>query len=208
MGRAVSISELLNTKFNVLDFDGEFEDLIGKPELRGAWFIWGLSSNGKTSFVLQLVKYMCRFGRVAYNSMEEGKSQSMKTNFQRNNMIECGRKLILLDNEKIDDLKVRLRKQKSPKIIVIDSLQYSGMNYREFVALRDEFPNKLFIIISHADGKKPDGRVAKSIHYDAFVKIHIEGFMASAMSRYLTIASVDYTIWQEGADKYWQNLEK
>lgn len=208
MNRAISISELLNTKFNVLDFDGEFEALIGKPELKGAWLVWGGSSNGKTTFVLQLVKYMCRFGRVAYDSMEEGRSQSMKTNFMRNNMAEVGRKLILLDNESIEDLKERLRKHKSPSIIVIDSLQYSGMNYRSFIALRDEFPNKLFIIISHADGKEPSGRVGKQIKYDAFVKIRVEGFMASAMSRYLETASKDYCIWKEGADRYWQNMNE
>ena len=206
MTRAISISELLSTKFNVLDFDGEFEALIGKPELKGAWLIWGGSGNGKTTFALQLVKYITRFGRVAYNSMEEGRSQSMKTNFQRNNMQEVGTKLILLPNERIDDLKIRLRKRKSPNIIVIDSLQYSGMNYRDFIALRDEFPNKLFIIISHADGKEPSGRVGKAIKYDAFVKIRVEGFMASAMSRYSEKQSVDYCIWKDGADRYWQNI--
>jgi len=31
--RAKTINELLNTNFNVLDFDGEFQDLIGKQDM-------------------------------------------------------------------------------------------------------------------------------------------------------------------------------
>ena len=206
MSRAVSISQLVNTKFNTLDFTGKFEALVGKPELRGSWIIWGESGNGKTRFTLKLAKYLAQFGRVAYNSLEEGTSLSMQRAMVSIGMQECGRKLILLDQESIEDLKERLRKRYSPDVIIIDSLQYTGMNYSDYKQLRQEFPKKLFIYISHADGKKPDGRVAKKVRYDSFVKIHIDGFIATAQSRYTNEESVPYTVWKRGAERHWNKI--
>lgn len=202
--RAKSINELLTTQFNVLDFDGEFEKLIGKPQMTGSWLIWGESGNGKTSFAFKLCKYMTRFGRVAYDSLEEGASESIKQAAIRFNLAEVSRKMIILDKEPIADLIVRLKRRNSPQVIVLDSVQYTGMNYRDYINLINTFRDKLFILISHAEGKHPSGRVAKSIKYDAFVKIRVEGHRAFAVSRYG--GGVPLTVWSEGADQYWGEI--
>jgi len=181
-------------------FDGEFAASFGTPELKGAWFVWGNSGNGKTSFVLQLCKYLTKFGRVAYNSMEEGDSESFKIACQRERMEEAKRKFILLDKEPIAELKERLRKRKAPQVVVIDSIQYSQMSYSEYTELLNEFGNTLFLIISHSEGKEPEGKIAKKIRFDAFIKIRVEGFVAFVKSRYG--GDKPYTIWDEGAEKY------
>ena len=137
--RAKSINELLTTHFNVLDFDGDFEKLIGKPQMTGSWLIWGDSGNGKTSFAMQLCKYLTRFGRVAYDSLEEGASESIKQAAIRCNLAEVSRKMILLDKEPIAELIERLQKRNSPQFVVIDSIQYTGMNYREYLQLINMF---------------------------------------------------------------------
>ena len=97
-------------------------------------------------------------------------------------------------------MKERLRKQRSPKVVIIDSLQYTGLTYTEYKALRDEFRSKLFIFISHANGGSPKGAVANSVKYDAFVKVYVEGYRAYPQSRYG--GNVPYTVWPEGAAKY------
>lgn len=201
LNRAISVSQLEAMTFNELPFDGEWLELVGEPEISGAWLIWGESGNGKTRFALQLAKYLAQFARVAYNSMEEGASKSMKKAFREVGMSEVKRRVILLDNEPVDLLKERLRRRRSPDVVIIDSVQYSGMNYRDYVALRSEFGNKLFILISHAEGKSPAGRTAKSIRYDAFVKIRVEGYRAFALSRYG--GGKPYDIWREGALTYY-----
>ena len=201
----MSVNDLLNAKHKIMEFEGAWQNAIGDPELRGAWLIWGNSANGKTRFTLQLCKYLTGFGRVAYDSLEEGASLSMKDAFRDLNMAEVSRRLILLDQEPIADLKERLRKRRSPEIVVIDSIQYSGMNYKDYIRLKDEFKNKLFILISHADGKHPQGRVAKSIRYDSFVKIWVEGYAAFPKSRYG--GGSPYIIWEQGALDYWGTLE-
>jgi len=44
--------------------------------------------------------------------------------------------------------------------------------------------------------------VAKSVKYDANIIIRVEGFRAFATGRYG--GGDPYTIWEEGALKYWQ----
>lgn len=197
--KAISIHQLLSYKPVTLQFEQPWLGLIGNPELTGSWIIWGNSGNGKTRFALQLAKYLGKFARVAYNSMEEGLSQSLRLACHESGLAEAGRRLILLDKEPIEDLTNRLSKPKSPQVIIIDSLQYSGLDYRGYKQLRDRFRNKLFIFISHADGKEPAGRTGKSIRFDANVKIWIDGYMAYATSRYG--GGQPYTIWKDGAEK-------
>ena len=61
---AKGVREVLNMKFETLPFEGAWYDAFGIPERRGVWFIWGNTGNGKTSFVMQLCKELCRFGRI------------------------------------------------------------------------------------------------------------------------------------------------
>jgi hypothetical protein len=203
MNRAVSVSQLMKTEHNTLDFHGSWLDLIGKPERTGSIMIWGNSANGKTRFALQFAKYLTNFGRVTYNALEEGASQSMKLAFRDVGMEECKTKLVLLDKEPVvPNLIKRLEKPKSPNFVFIDSFQYAQLNYEQYKLLIDRFRKKLFVFVSHADGKHPAGRVAKSVRYDAFVKIWVEGFRAFAEGRYGGNGE-PYTIWDKGAFEYY-----
>ena len=195
--RAISIRQLYSTTIHSLDFEGEWLDAIGCPEPAGAWLIWGNSGNGKTRFALQLAKYLATFGRkVAYNSLEEGVSLSMRNAIEDCNMQEVARRFVLLDKEPVSELITRLQKKKSPDVVFIDSIQYTGLTYADYKSLKDRFRNKLFVLVSHADGNHPAGRVARSIRFDANVKILVEGFQAFAASRYG--GGKPYVIWEEG----------
>lgn len=199
MKRAISIHEIYTKRRKVLPFDGIWEAHIGKPELKGSWIIWGNSGNGKTGYAIQLAKYLSKFGRVAYNGLEEGNSESFAEACKRNNMDKCRGRFVLIEDS-IEELDHRLNLHKSPDIIFIDSLQYSGINYTSYKELIKKYSNKLFIWISHAEGRNPEGRIAKKVRYDAFVKIYVEGYTANAVSRYGGKES--YIIWQEGVDQY------
>lgn len=203
--RAISVAQLLNTKFKVMKFEGKWHEFIGDPEQKGWWIIWGASGNGKTGLLMQLAKYLTNFGRVAFNSLEEGYSESIKKAVVRENMIECDGSFIFLDKEPIEELIMRLKKRKSPDFIFLDSIQYTGLNKITAKELTKEFPKKLFIASSHAYGKLPDGRTANAIRFDANVKIRVEGFMAFAISRYLEKQSEPLNIWNEGIDNYWKS---
>ena len=201
INRARTYSDLMRQKVHELDFEGDWLRSFGKPEITGTWLIWGNPGNGKTRFALQLCRYLASFVRVAYNSLEEGDSKSIREAIVSVGMNDVKSNFMLLDQEPIEELKDRLRKRKSPDVIFIDSWQYTGCNYSEYKKLRGEFRNKLFILVSHAEGKNPEGRTAKSIRYDSFVKIWVEGYRALPASRYG--GNETYTIWDKGAQDYW-----
>ena len=204
MGRAISNKNVLAAQFETADFDGPFLASFGRPELRGVWLIWGDSGSGKTTFTLMLCKYL------AYDSLEQGLSLSLQKAWERVGMAEAGSNIILLNKEDLPELCARLRKRKSPEIIVIDSLQYLDKFYmKQFKDLKAEFPDKLFVFISQADkaGKDPDGHIAKKIRYDAEIKIKVEGFKAFVTTRYEDRdkgeGGADFIIWEQGANDYW-----
>jgi hypothetical protein len=202
--RAISVSEILSYKPKVMNFEGRWFDSFGTPEMTGCWLIWGNSGNGKTRFTLQLCKYLTQFGRVAYNSLEEGLSYSMKLAIMETGMIHSSRRFVLLDKEPVPGLISRLEKRKSPDIVVIDSLQYSGLDKLSAKKLTLDFPKKLFIFVSHADGKNPLGRTANSIKFDANLKLRVEGYKIPApISRFKKERCAGFVIWEEGANEYW-----
>ena len=199
--RALTVANLLEMSFDEMAFQDKWKDSFGTPEKSSRWMIWGQSGNGKTRFALQLAKYLAQFGQVAYNTLEEGAKKSFQRAIQQSDMSAVKDSFLILDREPIEELAKRLRKQRSPDIIFIDSLQYTGldnMSYKDFV---NEFDNKLFVFVSHADGRSPRGSVAKSARYDADVKIRVDGYKAFIVSRYG--GGEDFVVWEEGAKDYW-----
>ena len=184
MKRALSVNNVLDAKFRTMPFGGEWLSGIGCPELSGSWMIYGAPKNGKTSCAMKLAKYLTKFGTVAYNSVEEGLKLSMKNAIVRANMREVARRFKLLDRENVEEMIERLQRQKSPDIIFIDSVQFLELKFSEYKRLKELFPNKLFIYISHIEGSQPDGQVARRIWRDANVAIRVEGFKAFPVSRY------------------------
>lgn len=202
MARAVSIDELYKKKRNLLNFTGEWQRTFGNPELKGTIFIHGKSGNGKTTFVAKLAKYLTNFGRVAYNSLEEGDSETIKRAFKLAGMHEVKKKIILLDKEPLSELKARLSKHKAPKIVIIDSIQYLRIKWEEWLDFVNEFSNTLFVVISQSTGKNPKGTLADNIYYDAAVKLFVEGYVAFvAASRYG--GGKPFIIWDKRAEEYW-----
>lgn len=205
MGQALSVNKVLNAKFHLLEMDGEWLSAIGKPELTGSWMIYGAPKNGKTTFAMMLAKNLSRFCRVAYDSVEEGLSQSIQMSMERVGMSEVGGRVVLLDKEPFGELVKRLNKQKSPDVVIIDSVQFMGLTFDEYKRLKTAFPDKLFVYVSHVSGRQPEGQVAKRIWRDANVYFRIEGHRAFPVSRYGGGNPID--VWKERAEEYW-GLEK
>lgn len=193
----------MRRRYKLYSFDGCWHDAFDNPERAGTWFIWGNSGNGKTSFVLQLLKYLSGFGKVAYNSLEEGGAHTLQQAFVRNNMADIRHKLLVIDGESLAEMQQRLDKKRSPDVYVVDSLQYAGINYEQYKTIKERFRHKLIIYVSHADGRLPDGRAARKIMYDATLKIWVEGYRAISKGRYVGPNGGIYTVWEEGSTKYW-----
>ena len=199
---AKGVREVLSMKFDTFPFSGAWYDAFGTPERRGIWIIWGNTGSGKTSFVMQLCKELCKYGRVAYDSLEEGACLTMQNSLKRFNMQEVNGKFLLLDVEPIDQLCLRMKRQKSPDFVVIDSLQYTKLTYAQFIKIKEAYRNKLIIFISHASGTNPDGRVAKKVAFDAALKIYVEGKRAFSKGRFIGPVG-HFDVWPEEAAAYY-----
>ena len=201
MKRAYSIRNVLDARFKTLDFDGEWLSAVGRPELGGSWMIYGAPKNGKTSLAMKLARYLTRFCRVAYDSVEEGLSLSIQNCVERTFGGEGNQRFLLLNKESVEELTERLARRSSPDVVVVDSVQFMGLHWEEYKQLKERFPYKLFIYISHVDGNLPEGRVARKIWRDADVYIRVEGFRGFPVGRYMGGEPIDVDAGL--AERYW-----
>lgn len=201
MKRALSVSNVANARFKTLEFEGEWLAAVGRPELTGAWFIYGPPKHGKTTFAMMAIKYLSGFERSAYDSIEEGLSLSIQLAMERVDMDEASGRVVLLDKMEIGELVKYLKRHKSPNVVVIDSVQFADLTFAQYKRLKEAFPRKLFIYVSHVEGRQPDGQVAKRIWRDSNVVFRVEGYRAFPSGRYGGGEYID--IWPEKADEYW-----
>lgn len=209
MAKVLGLKQLLQRKYTFLDnLPPEIVDSFGKLVDNFIMIIWGMSGNGKSNFMMQFLKAIMPHGKVLYVGLEEGFEASMQFNAERN-LVEAEHtgKIEFADHEMTyDALVAKLKKKKSPRFIIIDSVQYWNISYDQYKTLKETFKRKSFIFISHASGKLPDGRTADKIRYDAGIKVRVEGYVAFIISRYG--GNKPYVIWEEGAKKYWQKNYK
>lgn len=203
MARTLSAKQVLTIKFDTIRLGGGWDECVGEIETTGIWFIWGNSGNGKTSAVVSLCKELSAFGKVLYNSREEGESLTMQNTLRRYGMGELGSRFQLA-NMSLQELDEKISQQRSPKFVVLDSFQFMGLTYKDFRAFCEKHKNKMLIFVSRTRGRQPEGRAAISAMYDASCKIWVEGYKAFSKGRFVGTTG-EMTIWDEGAKKYWSD---
>lgn len=203
MAHTLSAKQVLTIKFDTIRLGGGWDECVGEIETTGIWFIWGNSGNGKTSAVVSLCKELSAFGKVLYNSREEGVSLTMQNTLRRYGMGELGSRFQLA-NMSLQELDEKISQQRSPKFVVLDSFQFMGLTYKDFRAFCEKYKNKMLIFVSRTRGRQPEGRAAISAMYDASCKIWVEGYKAFSKGRFVGTTG-EMTIWDEGAKKYWSD---
>jgi hypothetical protein len=207
INRAYSVSNVLSKKFNPLSFSGDWESTLGKPDKAFSAIIWGNTTNGKTEAAIKLAKYLTNFGKVAYDSLEQGLSATIQQALLRNHMDTLGNSFILLDREPFDDLIERMSKPKSPDFLFIDSVQYTRITKVQYYQLKELMlkKGKGIIWISQAKGKLPKGSLADDIMFDVDLKLWVEGFKLFPDGR-LNGGGEPFVIWAQKAAKYWKEI--
>lgn len=211
MPRVLGLKQFSEKKYNFLEpLPDEIVYSFGRLTANFTMTVWGESGNGKTNFIMQFIKALMPHGKVLSISLEEGFEASMQLTALRNLKLEDHNgKIEFADHEMtVDELIAKLKKKKSPKFIVIDSVQYWNIKMPKYRELKELFgKKKTFIFISHASGKKPDGYVADKIRYDSTIKARVEGFVVFVGSR--LGGNYPFVIWEEGAKRYWgKNYKK
>lgn len=207
MSRAYSVKNVLDKKFSPLEFEGPWEKTLGKPDKAFSAMIYGNTSNGKTEAAIQLAKYLTNFGKVDYDSLEQGMSATIKEALIRNYMHNCENSFRLLDRLLFEELIKRMNRAKSADFWFIDSAQYLRINKNQYYQLKELAlkKNKALIWISQAKGKTPKGALADDILYDVDLKLWVEGFKLFPDGR-LNGGGEPYVVWAEKAAKYWNEI--
>jgi archaellum biogenesis ATPase FlaH len=208
--RAYSYEDIERIKFKTIKVDSEWQEHLGEPQLGNShWLVFGGSGQGKTSYVLQAVKQMCMNSqKVHYNSLEEGLKKGFQMALKRSNM--KGVPGFNYHKENLIQLTARLSRQRQPKIVVIDSVQYffrkmRSEHYFDFIS---KFQDTTFIWISGADGSNPKGQIANDIYFDADLVIKVEKYEA-IIEKNRFESYEPRIIWQEGYNKeHFKLLEK
>lgn len=197
MKKALSVTDICKKSYKLLPFEGEWKAAFAEPERVGTWIIWGNSGSGKSTFAMQLCKELSRYGKVIYDSLEEGTSLTFRNKIAQLGELERGKFQVV--SESMAELSSRLEKRRSADFVVIDSFQYTEFDYRSYLEFKKKHANKLLVFVSHAEGRNPAGRSAKSVMYDATLKIWVEGYKAYSKGRFIGDNGGVYTIWEAGA---------
>ncbi|KGF48521.1 DNA repair protein RadA family protein [Prevotella disiens] len=208
--RAYSPKEIAAKKWVTLPWGEQWSEPFGFPAENASWFISGASAQGKSSFVMQLGKELCKYGPVLYMSYEEGVTQPFQRRMDYLNMNEVQGRFRVIDDESIEELEARLAKPKSAKFIIVDSFQVGcnnfGWSYSSAVTLMKRFSRKCFIFISQEYKSEPMGKPAVSLRYICDMKVRVMGYKAYCLGRSVGSAGTHYVVWKEGILKTSNNL--
>ncbi|MDR3327760.1 MAG: ATP-dependent serine protease [Prevotellaceae bacterium] len=204
---------LIASKHETMAFTGCWLDSLGTPAPSGSWMIYGKSGSGKTSFALQLSKYLSQFDRILFWSIEQGNTASFHRSWMRTKMGECGKNITVADENELlldethmfDSIVSKMNSKKSSiGILVIDSvtpLRAKNFDIRKYESLRKRLKNKLLIWISHEKMGLPDTKVGDYILKMSEIKMHCKGFKVFINTR-TGDKLHDFVIWEEGAKEY------
>lgn len=206
MNRAYSPKEIAAKRWVTLSWDERWSRPFGFPAENASWFISGASASGKSSFVMQLAKELCRYGTVLYLSFEEKVNQSFQRRMGYLKMHEVQGRFRVLTESSYDELIERLKRPKSPKFIVVDSFQVAAWDYPRAEALMKRFPKKCFIWISQEKKSQPMGSGAIKLRYICDMKVRVVGYKAYCQGRAIGEPGSYYVVWEEGIIQTSNNL--
>lgn len=187
MTRTLSVKNLMSKRFSTLEMSDEYTPYFGEPSDVGVWLIYGKEKNGKSTFALKLAKELSRQKKCLYVSAEEGTDLEFIRACQRAGIDEADKGLHFIEYEPLDELRARLLRAKSEKVVFIDNItvyndELKGGILRE---IQRENARKLIVFIAHEDstGGEPATSSGKLCRKYAKIICHVEGMNVTVSGR-------------------------
>lgn len=157
MQRALTVKNLLGKKYSTYAFEGIWQEIFGEPSTSGIWLLYGKEKNGKSWGALLIANMLTRFGKVLYVSAEEGTDMEFQAACNRANIDPNNKNFQFIEYEPIEELYIRLKRRKAPRIVVIDNLTIYNEELKAtgMKKLKQDFPNHHFICVAHEERGKP-----------------------------------------------------
>jgi hypothetical protein len=195
-------------RFKFLPLPKEWTGTLGNLPHNFIAVIYGFSGNGKTEFCVQLAKMLTQFGKVGWLSYEQRHGSDLQAATKRNKMDEVSGNFYPIDPianippgvSLLEDLDNYLKKRSSPEYIFIDSLDYTGFSWEDYVYLKNKYGSrKSLIFISHST--KSGGMkkaISERVVFDGGLGIFVSQYIAHPIkNRY---GGFDpYVVWEDRA---------
>ena len=185
--KVLGVDQFHKKKYKFLGFDDEWLAFVGNLANNFIGIVYGQSGQGKTEFCIRLAKYLCRFGKVAWLSYEQGHDSDFQMASIRNKMEEVAGKFLTIDPlegrtkgmTKFQELDQYLSKRSTPDFIFIDSIDYLQLSLEEYMELKEKHGKKKGIIfLSHEKNGAPESKVAQKVEYDGKFSIRVFKYVA------------------------------
>lgn len=207
--KVLGVKQFHQMRFQFLPISEKWAATLGKVPHNFIAVVYGFSGNGKTEFVVQLVKMLAQLGKkVGWLSYEQRHGSDFQMSTKRNNMEEVSGMFYPIDPiaaipegvSLIEDLDSYLKKRNSPDVVVIDSIDYTGFGWEEYVMLKNRYGHKkTFIFIAHST---KSGAIKKAISE----RIIFDGGMGIFVSHYIATPVKNrfggfepYVVWEDRA---------
>lgn len=138
--RTLSPREITERTVEVYPFEGDWNKILGEPDIRFSTLIRGEAKSGKSTYSARFAQYVSQFGRVLYVSAEE----RLNSKTLQNRIKYCGvesnnvRFVHIKDHAQID----ATIKTGKFRFVIIDSVQHVQMSYNEFEAMRHKYKKR------------------------------------------------------------------
>ena len=207
--KTLGVKQFHQKRFKLLNLDGsEFQGLLGDVPKHFTGVIYGYSGNGKTEFCIKLAKALCPHGKVAWLSYEQRHGYDLQQATIRNKMEDVTGRFMIIDplealdegHSLLEDLDDYLSKRNSPEYIFIDSLDYTGFNWEDYLVLKNKYAHrKTFLFIAHSTKtgvlKK---RISEQIVFDGGMGIFVKDFIAEPVKNRFG-GDVPYVVYEKRA---------
>lgn len=180
--QALGIDQFHKKKFKWLGFEGMWLAFMGNLAANYVGIVYGNSGQGKTEFCIRLAKYLCKFGKVAWVSYEQGHDEDFQLATMRNKMEEQKGLFIPINplskrtkgKSLFQELDEYLAKRSTPQFIFIDSIDYLRLTLDEYFYLKEKYGGKKGIVfLSHEKNGLPESKVAQKVMYDGKFAIRV-----------------------------------
>jgi len=207
--KVLGVKQFHQMRFQFLPIKEPWAGTLGKVPHNFIAVVYGFSGNGKTEFVVQWAKMLANLGKkVGWLSYEQRHGSDFQMATKRNKMEEVSGNFYPIDPiasipdgvTLIEDLDKYLRKRNSPDVIVIDSIDYTGFDWNDYVMLKNRYgTRKIFIFIAHSTKA---GGIKKAISE----RIIFDGGMGIFVSHYIAHPNKNryggfdpFVVWEEMA---------
>lgn len=202
--KPLSTVHIQSQKIERIPFSGRFEDAFGRPQNRGAWFICGGTTSGKSSFAMQLAYEFGQYYKVLYNLLEEEPDDAdyiERTEKWGMEHLGSNFQTVSYNLEELDFYLSNQKRNKS-QVVFVDSLPYFTKSYDEYLAFKKKWANKVILVfIGHADGKNPSTEMQKRVMFDVKMKLMVSGYLVVCKGRTIGKNGGLFVVWKEGYEK-------